>query len=191
MLNIIENYLLKKLIVIAKNLRLQSFKNHKRVNPLLEDLIDWKERGEFLFGKKNITVYGSSTIVGDVKVGKNSWIGPYTALDGAGGLEVGENCSISSGVNIVSHDSIKWALSGGLEDYEYAPIFIGNNCFIGTKAFIGKGVKIGNNCLIAAGAVVTKSFGDNSIIGGIPAKRIGIVEILANGYVKLIYKTSI
>jgi acetyltransferase-like isoleucine patch superfamily enzyme len=32
------------------------------------------------------------------------------------------------------------------------------------------GVEVGNGCIIAAGAVVNKSFPENSIIGGVPAK---------------------
>ena len=137
-----------------------------------------------------MTVYGSSNISGNIEVGENTWIGPYTALDGSGGLIIGKNCSISSKVNIVSHDTIKWALSGGLEGYEHAPIRIGNNCFIGTGAFIGKGVTIGNNCLVAANSVVTNDFEDFSIIGGIPGKKIGKVLITDDKKVKLIFNND-
>ena len=35
------------------------------------------------------------------------------------------------------------------------------------------GSSVGSNVVIAAGAVVTDSFGDNIIIGGVPAKIIG------------------
>ncbi len=49
---------------------------------------------------------------------------------------------------------------------------IGNNVFIGNNVTILKGVCIGNNCIIAGGAVVTKSFPENVVIGGIPAKII-------------------
>jgi acetyltransferase-like isoleucine patch superfamily enzyme len=49
-------------------------------------------------------------------------------------------------------------------------IKIGKNCWIGSKVSILDGVQLGNGCIVAAGAVVTKSFPDNSIIGGVPAK---------------------
>lgn len=164
--------------------------NYKRINPFTENLVDWKNKGEKIFKNKNITVYDTSTIVGDVDVGENTWIGPYTALDGTGGLKIGKNCSISSKVNIISHDSVKWALSGGSAQYEYAPISIGDNCFVGTGAFVGKGVTIGNNCLIAANSVVTKNFDDFSIIGGTPAKKIGHVVVKKNEEVELIFKNE-
>lgn len=185
--SLLEKFLIRILISIQKKFWGYTKLKFNRINPLIEDITDWKRKGEYLFGAKNITVYDSSTIAGEVKVGENTWIGPYTALDGTGGLTIGKNCSISSGVNIVSHDTIKWALSGGKEEYEYSPITIGDNCFIGTKAFINKGVKIGDRCLIAAGSVVTNSFPDNSIIGGIPAKKIGEVSLKDDGTIEFSY----
>ena len=169
----------ENLIKLQKKLRSESQENYNRVNPFVEDITDWKERGEFLFGKnKNISVYNTCTVAGKVEVGENTWIGPYTALDGGKyGIKIGKNCSISSGVNIIGHDSVKWALSGGKMPYEYAKIEIGNNCFIGTNAVITKGVNIGNHCLVGANAVVTKSFPDYSIILGVPAMREGRVLI--------------
>lgn len=49
------------------------------------------------------------------------------------------------------------------------PIVIGDDCWIGTRVIILPGVHLGNHCIVAAGAVVTKSFPDYSIIGGCPA----------------------
>lgn len=177
-----------ELIKLHHKLRSETKKNYNRVNPLIENLTDWKEHGEFVFGKdKNITLYNSSCIVGDVQVGENSWIGPYTAIDGGKhGIKIGKNCSIASGVNIIAHDSVKWALSGGKEEYDYAPIEIGNNCFIGTNAFVSKGVKIGNSCVIGACSLVTRNIPDYSIAFGIPAKIRGKVEMV-KGKVNLIY----
>ena len=162
----LENNLVK----LQKALRAESKKKYKRVNPFVEDITDWKERGEYIFGKnKNITVYNTCTVSGSVEVGENTWIGPYTALDGGNsGVKIGKNCSISSGVNILAHDSVKWALSEGTLPYEYGRVEIGNNCFIGTNTVITRGVTIGNNCLIGRNAVVTKSYPDFSIILGVP-----------------------
>jgi acetyltransferase-like isoleucine patch superfamily enzyme len=54
------------------------------------------------------------------------------------------------------------------------PIVIGNDCWIGTRVIILPGVHLGNKCIVAAGAVVTRSFPDNCIIGGVPAKLLKI-----------------
>src|SRR5699024_12336107 len=47
-----------------------------------------------------------------------------------------------------------------------SPITIGDNCWIGGNATIIGGVTLGDNVVVAAGATVTKSFGDNVVIGG-------------------------
>ena len=167
------------LIRLQKKLRDKTRNKYDRVNPFVEDITDWKERGEYLFGKnKNITVYNTCTVAGKVEVGENTWVGPYTALDGGkSGLTIGCNCSISAGVNIIGHDSVKWALSGGKIPYEYGRITIGDNCYIGTNAMITKGVTIGNHCLVGANAVVTRSFPDYSIVLGVPARLAGNVIV--------------
>lgn len=52
------------------------------------------------------------------------------------------------------------------------PVTIGDDAWIGGNVTINPGVKLGNNVIVASGAVVTKSFGDNVVIGGNPAKII-------------------
>jgi acetyltransferase-like isoleucine patch superfamily enzyme len=103
-------------------------------------------------------------------VDENTWIGPFVVLDGSGGLKIGSNCSISAGVQIYSHDSVKWAVSGGKEEYEYAKTIIGDNVYIGPNVIIQKGVKIGNNVIIGANSFVNKDMPDNSKAYGIPIK---------------------
>lgn len=51
-------------------------------------------------------------------------------------------------------------------------VVIGNNVFIGNNVTILKGVVLGENCVVSAGAIVTKSFPENVVIGGCPAKII-------------------
>jgi acetyltransferase-like isoleucine patch superfamily enzyme len=42
---------------------------------------------------------------------------------------------------------------------------------------VTKGVTVGDCCVIAAGAVVTEDVPDQSIVAGVPARRIGTVRI--------------
>jgi acetyltransferase-like isoleucine patch superfamily enzyme len=143
---------------------------------LTEDLFDWEEKGAF-FGGKNVRIYDSATIIGDVKLGDNVWIGPGALVDGSGGLEIGSWVDVSAGVKIFTHDTVKRALSGGKHPTEKAPVKIGDCTFIGTDTIILKGVKIGSRCVIAANSLVNKSFPDNSVIAGVPSKRIGSVIV--------------
>jgi acetyltransferase-like isoleucine patch superfamily enzyme len=135
----------------------------------------WERACKLGFGERT-NIYDSSLVIGDVKVGTDCWIGPYTILDGSGGLVIGNFCTISSGVQLYTHDNIKSTLSSGTLPVERKSSKIGNNCYIAPNALITKGVLIGNYCLIAANSFVNKSFPDYSIIAGVPAKQIGLVN---------------
>src|SRR5688572_8652435 len=132
----------------------------RRTLPFGDYVVDrWEKARELGFGE-GASVYDSALVLGDVKVGAHTWIGPFVVLDGSGGLSIGSHCSISAGVQIYTHDSVRWALSGGEAPYETAPTSIGNNCYIGPHTVITKGVRIGDGCLIGAHSLV---------LGDIPA----------------------
>lgn len=151
---------------------------YRRTNPFCEDLFDWKEHGAAVFGPgRDITLYDSATVVGDVDVGDGTWIGPQTILDGVGGLTIGAGCSIAAGVTINTHDTIHWALSGGRQGARTQSVRIGDHCFIGTRAIITPGCELGNQCVVGAGSVVTHSYPARSIIAGVPAELIGQVVV--------------
>jgi acetyltransferase-like isoleucine patch superfamily enzyme len=52
------------------------------------------------------------------------------------------------------------------------PVRIENDCWIGSNATILKGVVIKKGTIVASGALVTKTFPEYTIIGGVPAKVI-------------------
>lgn len=144
--------------------------------PTTELTNDRWERAKRLGFGKGTSIYDNSYVYGDVKVGENTWIGPLTLLDGSGGLVIGGNCSIASGVQIYSHDTVKWAISGGVAQYEKSPTKIGDCCYIGPQSVIGKGVKIGNHCIVGACSFVDKDVPDYTVVAGCPAKVIGKVS---------------
>ena len=146
--------------------------NYNRILPLNELLTDRWEKAQFLGFGKGTSIYDSAIVLGDVKVGENTWIGANTVLDGTGKLEIGSNCSISTGVQIYSHDSVEWAISGGEKAYSYQKTIIGNNCYIGPNTIISKGITIGEGTIIGANSFVNKSFPKESKIAGNPAKKL-------------------
>lgn len=148
----------------------------QRTLPFGDYVVDRWERARTLGFGEGTSIYDSSVVLGDVKVGKNTWIGPFSVLDGSGGLEIGSNCSISSGVQIYSHDSINWALSGGTAKYDYAPTVIGSNCYIGPQTVIARGVKIGDGCLIGAHSLVLEDIPSGSKAFGVPCKVHGSIS---------------
>jgi len=159
----------------------EEFKNQfDRSLPFTDELFDRWDRAKKLGFGEGSSIYDSSYIFGNVKVGKQTWIGPFTIIDGSGGLEIGDNCTISSAVHIYSHDNLKSTLSGGKIAIEHAQVTIGNNTYLGPHSIIAKGVSIGNHCVVASNSFVNKNMKDNSIYAGNPAKCIGHVRIFDN-----------
>jgi acetyltransferase-like isoleucine patch superfamily enzyme len=109
-----------------------------------------------------------------IKIGDNVGIGEFAYLGGAGGLEIGDDCIIGQYLSChpENHQSENLDISIRLQGVTRLGIRIGKNCWIGSKATILDGVVIGDGCIIAAGAVVTKSFPANCVLGGVPAKII-------------------
>ncbi|MDQ3820563.1 MAG: acyltransferase [Acidobacteriota bacterium] len=157
--------------------------------PLDELLFDRWERAAMLGFGQHTSIYQNSYVYADVKVGTNTWIGPFTILDGSGGLEIGDYCSISAGVHIYTHNSVKWAVSEGKEPYERKPVTIGNFCFIGPNSIIKNGVSIGDHSVIGASSFVNVDVEPYSIVAGVPSKLIGRV-VIAEGEVRFDYFTS-
>ena len=186
-LNERQQQLLDDLRAVREHLRAATRADHTRLNPFTEDLSDWRERGRFWTGDdRDVTIYDSTTLAGDVRIGRGTWIGPFCSLDGTGGLQIGEGCDISAGVQLVTHDTVRRALSGGTATVETAPIAIGDRCFVGSLAVVTRGVTIGRCCVIAAGSVVTADVPAQTIVAGAPARQIGRVDIDGED-VRLVY----
>lgn len=151
-------------------------KKWKRTVSLGDYLIDRWEKAKILGFEEGVSIYESAIVIGDVKVGKNTWIGPFTLLDGSGGLEIGEYCSISAGVQIYTHDSVNWAISGGQGEIERRSTQIGSRCYIGPNVIIAKGVSIGDGCIIGANSLVLQDIPSNSKAVGSPCKVIDKVD---------------
>ncbi len=138
--------------------------------PFGDYIVDrWQKAAALGFGE-GASIYDSALIFGDVKVGKHTWIGPFTVLDGSGGLEIGDYCSISAGVQIYTHDTVQWAVSGGKEQSELAQVHIGHNCYIGTNVIVSKGITIGDGCVIGANSFVNCDIPKNQKAWGTPTR---------------------
>jgi serine O-acetyltransferase len=85
------------------------------------------------------------------------------------GVLIGENVVIGNDVTILKGATFG---KGDVKSSEHAKrTIISDHCVIGTNAVILDGVNLGANCSVGANAVVTKSFGENSILLGVPAKN--------------------
>jgi serine O-acetyltransferase len=77
----------------------------------------------------------------------------------SGLARVGSNCRIHPGTCLGQHE-------GG------APV-LGDEVYIGPGAKLYGGIRLGNRVSVGANSVVNKSFGDSSIVAGVPAGIVG------------------
>jgi acetyltransferase-like isoleucine patch superfamily enzyme len=135
--------------------RQQEVSTHwQRTLPFGDYVVDRWEKARLLGFGEGTSIYDSSVVIGDVMVGSHTWIGPFTVLDGSGGLRIGSYCSISAGVQIYTHDSVEWAVSGGAKPIERCTTTIGSRCYIGPNTIVAKGVTIGDGCIVGANSLV-------------------------------------
>jgi acetyltransferase-like isoleucine patch superfamily enzyme len=132
------------------------------------------ERGDnaamYGFGE-GTTMYDNVLVLGEVKVGRHTWIGPGCILDGSGGgLEIGDFCSISAGVQIYTHHTVDRSITLGVAPVAYAPTRIGNGVYIGPNAILQMGLTIGDKVVIGANSFVNKDIPTNSVAYGSPAR---------------------
>src|SRR5262249_5260035 len=123
--------LLQELQALLKELQTEKMQRLKRrvsVRDLLTDR--WEIARQYGFGERG-PCYDSVLVIGGVRVGKHSWSGPGVILDGSGGLEIGDVCSISGGVGIYTHHTVKWSTSLGEEPAERKPVTSGSGVYVG------------------------------------------------------------
>lgn len=140
---------LKKIKFLINTLREDINVKYHRVLPLNEYLGNRWEKASYLQWGEGSNCYDSAYIFGDVKVGENTFVGPFCILDGGGGLRIGKFCSISAGVQIYTHHSVRWANSGGRESLQYAPCGYKGDNMECINSLVCEGGSLTNNHFLA------------------------------------------
>jgi acetyltransferase-like isoleucine patch superfamily enzyme len=148
-------------------------KKFDRVLPLADYFVDRWDKARVLGFGEGSSVYDSCLVIGDVKAGKDCWFGPFTVIDGSGGLEIGDQCTFSAGVQIYSHDNIMQTLESA--PIERSPTKIGSHVYVGPNSIITRGVTVGDKVIIGANSLVVTDIPSGMKAAGNPAKVIGPV----------------
>ncbi|WP_318838245.1 acyltransferase [Leptospira yasudae] len=116
--------------------------------------------GSSLKIKEKTSFYSHATLSGDIEIGTNCLFGPnVTVLSGTHNI---------NGRKLIRDLDREYIEKNGNVYSE--KIQIGDDCWLGVNSVILPGVTLGKGCVVGANSVVTKSFEDYAVIGGIPAK---------------------
>ena len=131
-----------------------------------------------------VTLYGNTILNatgrgGRLDLGSGSHVDHYCVLYGQGGLRIGLDCAVAAGVLIYSQTNADSAVDGtpvAAQPTRYAPVTIGDGCWLGAGASILPGVVVGERATVGAGAVVTREVRPRATVAGVPARPLDTVR---------------
>jgi acetyltransferase-like isoleucine patch superfamily enzyme len=112
------------------------------------------------------------TYGGNIKIGNNCSINPYTIIYGHGNTTIGNNVLIAGSCMIIpsNHNFKSCDVNINAQGHTSNGIVIEDNVWIGHGCSILDNVHIGQGSVVAAGSVVSKSVPSFTIVAGVPAK---------------------
>ena len=175
----------KGLIFVGSRVKLRH-KRHFRAgkNLILEDNVFINALSEDgIYTGDNVSIARDSILIctgviahqgKGISIGNGTGINAGAYLGGQGGIRIGEQVIIGPGVQIFSenHNYEQPGLAIKEQGVTRLGVSIGDHCWLGGRVTVLDGVHIGKGCVVAAGAVVTKSCPDYSILAGVPARII-------------------
>lgn len=137
----------------------------------------WVARGTITAGAElrvdrwaEIVAYGGAV----VSFGERCYVGHSTTIAAHRRVSLGNDVLIADFVTIRDHEH-RFDRPGVLirdQGFEVAPVVIGDNVWIGSKATITAGVTIGEHSVVGANSVVTRDVAPYTVVGGVPARLI-------------------
>ena len=123
----------------------------------------------------NVSIgYGSvlDALGGHISVANYSAIGPYVVIYGQGGVNIGSYCMLATQTSLVASNHIYSSrdVPIKLQGTEAIGIEIADYVWVGANVVIQDGIRLGKGMIVGSSALVRDSFGDYSIVGGVPAK---------------------
>ena len=109
-----------------------------------------------------------------VSIGDRTTFGSDCYFGAAGGIDIGDDVVAGQNIRFHSENHNFNDLNALIKDQgvTHKGIQIGHNCWIGAGAVFLDGAELEDGCVVAANAVVTKRFPENSVVAGVPARVI-------------------
>ena len=123
------------------------------------------------------------SLVGRIVIGARCHVGPHTVLSGIGGLEIGDEVTVSAGCKMysLSHHYRSWSRPADpsiafgsqapteRQSMAQGPVRIGSNVGLGADCLVLPGTTIGPDSFVRPKSVLTGSWPANSLLSGNPA----------------------
>lgn len=110
----------------------------------------------------------------NIHLGKGIFINSGAMFTDLGGIYISDNVLIGPKVTIASVNHP--AIPEKRREVEPEPVYIHRNAWLGANAVITPGVSVGENAIVAAGAVVTNNVPKNTVVAGVPARVIKVLN---------------
>jgi Acetyltransferase (isoleucine patch superfamily) len=107
-------------------------------------------------------------------LGAGSHISHQAVMAAGGGIEIGSDCAISSGVTVYSLTNQRPTGAKSITETPAlkASVKIGNGVHLGANVTVLPGVTIGDNAVVGAGAVVNRDVPAGATVAGVPAREL-------------------
>lgn len=165
----------------------QMLSRARKLLPQVNDLNDLEQRNKAIYELfnhvgKNLVINGKISVLygNHLTFGDDDFINDNVRFQDSNLITLGDRVIVAPDVKFYCGEHAidaqqRWGSYENGKKYLISftePISVGNDVWIGGNATIIGGVHIGNNVIVAAGAVVNRDVPDNTVVGGVPAKKI-------------------
>jgi maltose O-acetyltransferase len=112
----------------------------------------------------------------NIVIGNNCYIGRGVFFDLPDKILIGDDCAVSAEVMLLTHQDCGRRIMSKWYPRKRSAITIGKGTWIGARTIILPGVNLGQCCVVGAGSIVRDSFPDFSVLAGVPARLVKILE---------------
>lgn len=110
----------------------------------------------------------------NLRFGERVFLNSGCRFQDQGGIDIGDGA-------LIGHNAVITTLDHDLDparraDMHPAPVRIGRGTWLGANVTVLPGVTIGDGAVIGAGSVVTKDVAPNTLVVGVPAHHVRVIE---------------
>ena len=119
---------------------------------------------------------GQGDVYSRLNIGQNCWFNKGCFFDLSESIVVGDSVSVGHEVLFLTSTHKIGPATRRAGDLYARPIQIGNGSWIGSRSTILPGVTIGEGAIVGAGALVIEDVAPQTLVGGIPAKVVRVLD---------------